>query len=437
MKRRLIILFLAIALLATLFSGAVAQDQIHLTMWTFLDIQNPTNGRALALSQLIEQFEQENPDITVTVEAQDHSTLPAKFYAAYQAGNAPDVVQVNVGNLGTGIEMGAFSTLESLFYDNWSEEEKADVASDVWEAGADENGHYQVCLFNGVYGILYRADLFEKFGIRVEDIVTFNDLYEAAQKLTYVNENGLQVYGLGIGYATSATDANGILVNTVLNQEGGFYNENDGTPNAWSGELGQKALQMQLDAVSLGITPETCASMDYEDVLVGFEAGEYAMVFAPTLRIPTIQAAASFDPSYIRFMEYPVWEEGMTNRTFTGGWYVCANSKSPYQDAIGKFMSFLCSRKADQIWVTVGEQIPLRHSTLETLSDYISQEGHEWLTAATNLRATAYIAPESMITTGVYMDFQNAFLRAFVEGYSVEEALTSIEQDFIDRNLGR
>ena len=127
----------------------------------------------------------------------------------------------------------------------------------------------------------------------------------------------------------------------------------------------------------------------------------------------------------------------MTNRTFTGGWYVCANSKSPYQDAIGKFMSFLCSRKADQIWVTVGEQIPLRHSTLETLSDYISQEGHEWLTAATNLRATAYIAPESMITTGVYMDFQNAFLRAFVEGYSVEEALTSIEQDFIDRNLGR
>lgn len=134
---------------------------VNLTMWTFLDVQNPTNSRAKALAQLIENFETANPGITVTVESQDHSTLPAKYYAAFQAGNAPDIVQVSVSNLSAGIEMGAFSTLESLFYNDWTDEEKADVACDMWEFGANEKGHYQVALFGGVYGILYRADYFE------------------------------------------------------------------------------------------------------------------------------------------------------------------------------------------------------------------------------------------------------------------------------------
>lgn len=414
----------------------VIQEEANLTMWTFLDVNNPTNSRAVALGQLIESFEAANPGITVTVEAQDHTTLAAKYYAAFQAGNAPDIVQVDVTNLSAGIEMGAFSTLESLFYDDWSEEEKADVSSDVWEVGADENGHYQVCLFGGVYGILYRSDYFEKFGINVEDIKTYEDLYEAAEKLTFVDDNGMQVYGLGIGYATSATDANGILINTLLNQEGGIYNE-DGTPNDWAGDLGQAALQMQLDAVSRGITPDTCASMDYEDVLVAFEAGEYAMVFAPTLRIPTVCDAASFDSGNIKFMEYPVWEEGMTNRTFTGGWFTCVNSESNQQQAAGKFLEYLCSEEGDEIWVTVGEQVPLRKSTLDNLADYINQPENEWLATATELHAGAYMAPTTIVTAGVNEDMQNAFLRAYVDGMSLEEALQSVEEDFVARNLNR
>ena len=436
MRKHLAILLALIMLLSLSSVTALADDGINLTMWTFLDVNNPTNGRAVALGQLIEKFEAAHPGIKVTVEAQDHSTLAAKYYAAWQAGNAPDIVQVNVSNLGTGIKMGAFSTLENLFYDGWTDEEKADIASDIWEVGADEKGHYQVCLFNGVYGILYRADYFEKFGIKVEDIKTYDDLYEAAKKLTFIDDNGMQVYGLGIGYAVSATDANGVLCNVLLNKEGSVYDE-EGKPNDWAGEVGQKALQMELDAVELGITPETCASQDYEDILVGFETGEYAMVYAPTLRIPTIMAAASFDASNIRFMEYPVWEEGMGNRTFSGGWYTCVNSKSGQQEASGQFLEYLCSSEADQIWVTVADQIPMRKSTLENLADYIAQSGHEWLATATGLRASAYIAPENFITTGIYKDFQDAFLYAFVDGMSVEEALQTISDEFTERNSGR
>ena len=409
---------------------------VNLTMWTFLDVQNPTNSRAKALAQLIENFETANPGITVTVESQDHSTLPAKYYAAFQAGNAPDIVQVSVSNLSAGIEMGAFSTLESLFYNDWTDEEKADVACDMWEFGANEKGHYQVALFGGVYGILYRADYFEKFGIDPDSIKTYDDLYEAAKTLTFVDDNGMQVYGLGIGYATSATDANGVLANVLLNKEGTIY-QADGTPNAWDDELGQAALQMELDAVSMGITPESCASQSYEDILVAFESGEYAMVFAPTLRIPTVCDAAAFDSSNIKFMQYPVWEEGMTNRTSSGGWLTCVNSASPYQEAAGKFLEYICSPEADEIWVTVGQQVPIRQSTLEKLADYIAQPENEWLAVATELRARAFVAPSNVITTGIWEDIQNAFIHAFVDGMTPEEALKQAMDDFCARNINR
>lgn len=412
------------------------QENVNLTMWTFLDVQNPTNSRAVALGQLIENFEAANPGITVTVEAQDHSTLPAKYYAAFQAGNGPDVVQVSVSNLATGIEMGAFSTLESLFYSNWSDAEKDDVACNMWEFGANENGHYQVPLFGGVYGILYRSDYFEKFGIKAEDIKTYDDLYEAAKTLTFVNDDGMRVYGLGMGYAISATDANGVLANVLLNKEGTIFNE-DGTPNAWDDEMSQAALQMELDAVSMGIMPDTCASQSYEDILVSFESGEYAMVFAPTLRIPTVSAAASFDASTIKFMQYPVWKEGMTNKTSSGGWLTCVNSSSANQEAAGKFLEYLCSSEADEIWVTVGEQVPLRKSTLGTLGDYIAEPGHEWLESATKLRAEAYVAPSSVMTTGMWQDIQDAFLYAYVNGMTPAEALKTASDDFITRNLNR
>ncbi len=96
MKKYLALVIALVMLLSITSAVAFADETVELTMWTFLDVYNPTNGRAIALGQLIERFEEAHPNIKVKVEAQDHSTLAAKYYAAFTAGNAPDVVQVNV-----------------------------------------------------------------------------------------------------------------------------------------------------------------------------------------------------------------------------------------------------------------------------------------------------------------------------------------------------
>jgi ABC-type glycerol-3-phosphate transport system substrate-binding protein len=408
----------------------------ELIMWTFLDVENPTNGRAKALGQIINDFEAKNSGITVKVEPQDHATLPAKVYAAWAAGNAPDVFQVSVSNLGEGLALGVMEPLENLFYNKWSKEDKDDVAGSSWEVGVDAKGnHYQVLLFAAGYGLLYREDMFKEFGIE-PNFETWDDLYEAAKKLTHKNKEGLQVYGLGIGYDTSVTDAHGILPNALLNQPGGLFTS-DGHPNNWTGRIAQKALQMELDAVKLNITPENAVSTSYEDIFVGFQSGQYAIIFVPTLRIPTINTAVSFDTSVIKFMEYPVLEKGMGHATYSGGWFTCVSSKGTHKEASGKFLEYLCSPEADKLWVTVADQVPIRKSTSIALADYISQPGHEWLKIASQMKPYAWLPNASFKTTGINEDFQKAFINTYTKKMNVNDALKQMEADFVARNIGR
>ena len=70
---------------------------------------------------------------------------------------------------------------------------KADIDNELFRAGCDGTYHYEIPLFSGTFGIMYRKDLFEEFGIKAEDIKTWEDLVKAAQTLTYVNDAGLQV----------------------------------------------------------------------------------------------------------------------------------------------------------------------------------------------------------------------------------------------------
>ena len=84
--------------------------------------------------------------------------------------------------------------MENLFYDDWTDEQKADIDNELFRAGCDGTYHYEIPLFSGTFGIMYRKDLFEEFGIKAEDIKTWEDLVKAAQTLTYVNDAGLR-YG--------------------------------------------------------------------------------------------------------------------------------------------------------------------------------------------------------------------------------------------------
>ena len=416
-------------------NAAASTEDVTLRLWTFLDTTSTTNGRAIVLRKLIENFEASHPGVDIVVETQEWTTLASKFFAAHETGEAPDICMINTIMLGEALNRGVFEPMENLFYNDMSAEDKADLASDLFEQSFDGTNHYTLQLFYGVFGVYYRKDLFTEKGIKVEDIKTWEDLAEAAQKLTYETEDGKKVWGWGTGYSLEVSDAIGILPAALFGQEGGMYDAK-GKPNNWTGEQAQKALQMEIDMITkYGVSPESSASITSEDVYVDFAAGNYAMIGGAGVRMPTVQGQTAFDPENVGFMPAPGIDENTPGGSFSAGWNLGVWSGSKHKDIAGEFLKYCCSVEADELWVTEAQQIPLRKSTLEKCADFLTQPTNEWLAVAKDILDNyAYIQDTSFSTTGINEDLQNAFLLAYVEGYTVEEALAEVAENFVDRN---
>ena len=417
---------------------AGALKPAELTMWTFLDLTSK-NARAIVLGNLIKKFEAANPGVKVKVETQEWTTMSAKIIAAHAAGNSPDIFMINMANLGEAIAAGCMEPLENLFFNNWTDEQRTDIESELFKAGYDGKYHYEVPLFSGTFGIMYRTDLFEKFGIKVEDIKTWDDLAEVAKKLTYVNEDKLQVYGYGVGYSTDVTDPHGVLPTALFSQEGGIFTK-DGKPNKWTGDAGKRALQFQIDLIDKHkVMPPSSVALTSEEVYNMFEAGQFAMISGGSLRVPTVKGLTAFDPNYVGFMAYPEWNKGQGSSIANAySWNTAVWSGSKNKEAAGKFLEYLVSPEADKMWVTEANQIPILSSTLKSAADFINKPDNSWMITTKDIYSkSAHVFSGAYGITGFALDLQNAMIYAYSDGMSVEDALKKAEKDFTDRNVNR
>ena len=90
-----------------------------------LDTTSTTNGRAIVLRKLIENFEASHPGVDIVVETQEWTTLATKFFTAHETGEAPDICMINTIMLGEALNRGVFEPMENLFLNEMSAEDKA------------------------------------------------------------------------------------------------------------------------------------------------------------------------------------------------------------------------------------------------------------------------------------------------------------------------
>ena len=431
--RRFLSLLLVIVLTFALSSAAFGETQLR--VWTFLDPNKETDGRCRSLKQLIEMYEAAYPDVKINVEPQQWDTMSAKFFAAHMTGDAPDIIWVNGADLGQAIALGSLEPFENLFMDEWTQEQKDDIDSVLFRYGATDAAHYQVHISADCFGIMYRADLFEKFGID-PNFKTWEELEAAAKKLTFVDEEtGMQVWGLGTGYLEENASAFYLLA-ALLSEQGDFLNP-DGSAN-WANEVGAAALQHQIDMIdALGITPETALTASSgDDVYTDFAAGKYAMVFGGTNRVPSIRSQCVFDPAAVKLMPYPDIN-GKPGKAAVSGWNVGVWSGSKHKEEAGRFVEMLASPEMDEVWVKVGVQVPIRKSTAEKLKDYLAlPENAHLAVGAEILKDHAFIYDASFAISGFKADLARAMQLAYVNKVPVEQALAETAQAFNDRNLG-
>ena len=410
----------------------VSSEPCEITVWTFLNPADET-GRGKVLADAKALYEKNNPNVTVNIESLQWDTLTAKFFAAAQTGEAPDVVWVNGLDLGQAIALGVVEPFENLFLKDWTPEQIADIDDARFQYGTAVDGnHYQIHLSTNVWGITYRADLFEKFGID-PDFESWDELIEAAQTLTFHDdESGIDVYGLGTAYSEENADTC-LLEVALLTQYGDFVDEN-GQAN-WVGEVGKDALQMQFDMIDkYGVTPPSAISSTYEELVLDFCAGKYAMMLSGTVRIPTMKSQCVFNPDDIKFMPFPDMD-GNPGRGLAAGWNICVWSGSEHKQEAGKFVETLCCPEIDYEWVTEAGQIPFLKSTVESASEYLSNPNNEFLVTALDLlENNAATYNSEYLISGYRKDLVRSMQLAYVDGMTIEEALQSTADEFNERN---
>ncbi|MFK8253202.1 ABC transporter substrate-binding protein [Ancylobacter terrae] len=360
----------AAALLGALALGvtATAAAAQTVTVWTFLDPSKAT-GRDRAFKELITQFEAANPGITIKVEPQVFSELGAKFLLGHRTGTAPDVVFVNAENLGAVVKSNATADLEKAFIAGWPAGADGDFyMRAAWDAAKVDGGRYAVPLFPATATIFYRKDLFAQAGIDPATLKTWDQLTDAAKKLTKdTNGDGTpDVWGIGAPLSVERTAGTTAIVPMIQSGQPEVWDGAACTPH-YATPAGEKAIATHAGWITTDkVMPREALVNNTDDLLEQFAAGRYAMVVAPFARYENAVKSATWNgAANLAVMPWPTWDGARSGPQIVTGWFLAAWRNSKNLAAATTFIDYLISKDGVLLWSTVGGQVPTRSSVFD------------------------------------------------------------------------
>ncbi len=334
---------LAGAVAAGLGAGAAvpASAQTEITYW-----QYSFGSRVDAIDALIEQFEAANPDIKVNQVNFPYADYRVKVSAAIPAGEGPDVVQLFYGWLDAYRNAGLLSPLPASL--------TRDVATDFFPMVSSMNVDGE---FWGLptavrsLALFYNTDLFEEAGLSGPP-ETLDELVSMAKKLTKRDDKG-NLQQVGITVAPAGQDHHWWR-EVLVRQFGGVPYSDDGRTVTYNSEAGIAALQFYVDLVGEDGVSEIGFLTDGQ---TAFKAGKAGMTIDGSFRLASFNKQRGLNyaitelPSYKgnRFNYSSYWVNGLA-----------AKSEGEQRVAAEKFLAFITTNDAMQLWLdTVGE-LPAR-----------------------------------------------------------------------------
>lgn len=420
MKKFLIVLLFLVATLVPIFAqGAPERSKdAEVVMWTFLDPANTTNGRSIALKQMITEFEADNPGVKVKVEPKNYATMTAEFLTAHATNAAPDIIWCARDNLSGVLDAGALEPLENLFLDDWNAAEIADIDDAFFKFGERDGKHYTLTLNKNALVMFYRADLLDKAGLDVPE--TWDELLEAAKAMTSTTK-GITTYGLGQSFPSGYSDPQ-LLANWLIDKQGSLF---DAKGNAnWANKVGVDGVNWITNCIDIGVTPVGCLNLGTEDIISEFSAGRYGMFIAGAVRVGSIKASASYNPEYVKVMSLP-------GGCIIDGWFAGVWSGSKNKEMAGKFLEKMYSPEADLLWVNVGAQAPVRASTINNIT---IDESNDYLPVMLEAFADGWITPNDKAYAGWKINLNEAVQRVVANNLDPMVALQQTANEFNKAN---
>ena len=391
-----------LALSSTLLAG-VARADVEIEYWQYF-----FEARVTAMDTLIENFEAANPGITVKTNQFPYADYRTKVAAAIPAGEGPDVVQLFYGWLNDYVDA---ELIQPLPTDAFPIETIDEEFFPMVQAMKRDGQYMALPTAVRSLALFYNERLFDKAGIE-KPPATLDELVEVAKKLT-VRDGAGNLTQVGLTSGMTAQDHHWWR-EVLLRQFGGQPYSEDLTTVAYDSDAGRKALEwyVALDQVH-GVTDSTFM----DEPQAAFKAGRAGMHIDGSFRIGALNDTRGLKWGVA---ELPAGPDG-TQSNYSSYWVNAVTSKATGEklDAALKFMAYITSDEAMQIWLdTVGE-LPAKPSAALTEKNQNDPIYGPFVKGLGYAQSTVFVDE-----SGQRQLMTDMVSRIELEGQSIEDSLT-------------
>lgn len=346
-----------LAPLALVLAWGQATAQTTITYW-----QYDFASRIDAMNQLIAQFEAANPDIIVVQETFPYDAYQQRVAAATAAGEGPDVVQLFYGWAAAWQRAGY---VEPIPQDKLSHEWIESYFIPMAQAGKIGGEYYGLPTAVRALALFYNKDMMAASGLDPNSPPTTWDEFVAAAQAMTVKRGPLFTQ---IGYGPGGQDHH--LIRTVLTtQLGATPYSADGTTVQYGGEAGAQALatwsKWQTED-EIGVLEFVPGGSGYREGFINLET--IGMIVDGSFALGNVRKNAGFDWGVA---ELPTFDNGV--KANFGSYWMNGLGPAAFEsdaklDASVRFMQFVTSPEAMQLWLEVVGELPAAASLIDDAS---------------------------------------------------------------------
>ena len=346
---------------ATLFAGLVAgfstlafssAQAVEIEYWQYV-----FDTRVKAMDQLIVEFQKANPDITVKQVTFPYADYQTRVVAANMSGKGPDVMQLFYGWLD---KFAVGGILQPLPKDTFPHDKIESDFFPIVSAMKRGDDYYGLPTAVRSLALFYNKKLFTEAGLDPNTPPkTLDEFVAAAQKIAKHDASG------NLTVAGSTLDMGGQdhqwWREVLIRQFGGEPYTDGDKKVTYDSEAGLKALSFY---TSLQLEKKIGQVGFMDEGQAAFRGGKAGMTIDGTFRLGSFKSIKDFEWGVT---ELPANAEGIRSNYasyFANG--ISAKTKGEELEASKKFLAYISSAEAMDIWLkTVGE-LPARRAAAMT-----------------------------------------------------------------------
>ena len=410
-------LFLFSIISSIFIFSSITANAVEIEYW-----QYTYKARVEAIDKLIANFEKANPDITVKHTSFPYADYRKKVSIAISSGDGPDLVQLYYGWLNDYRDGGLIQPLPK---DTFPHDEIESNFFKMVSSMKVDGDYWGLPTAVRSLALFYNNDLFSEAGLSGPP-ETLDQMVEYAKKLTKTDSAGNYIQ---VGFAVDTDGQDHHFWREVLIRHfGGQPYSNDGQKVTYNTDAGAEALKYLTDFEKTHKTGSNGFMNRGQDA---FAAGKAGMVLDGSFRISKFNKTDGLNFS---ISELP--GHNGTRYNFSSFWAnaLSTKAKGEKKEAAAKFLKYLTSEEAMQVWLdTVGE-LPAKPSV--ALVD--ANKGHPqygpFIRGLDYATATTFISEKPQRQSVI-----DSYDMVVLQGMSPEDALAKVakkEQELLDDFFG-